>query len=141
MAVAAYLVDKSALARLAFDPVAEVLRPLVSAGRTATCGIATLELLFSARNAADHARIRADLSAHEWLATEDEDFRRAIDVQAELADTGRHRAVPLPDLIIAAVAERHRISVLHYDADFDLISEVTGQSMQWVIPRGTMEAG
>jgi len=26
--------------------------------------------------------------------------------------------------------------VLHYDSDFDLIAEVTGQRTQWVVPAG-----
>jgi predicted nucleic acid-binding protein len=30
-------------------------------------------------------------------------------------------------LLIAAVAGRERVSVLHYDIDFDLIAGVTGQ--------------
>ena len=28
--------------------------------------------------------------------------------------------------------------MLHYDDDFDLIAEVTGQPMEWVVPRGTV---
>jgi len=28
--------------------------------------------------------------------------------------------------------------VLHYDADFDLIAEITGQPCEWVVPRGTI---
>jgi hypothetical protein len=47
-------------------------------------------------------------------------------------------AVGFPDLLIAAVAERERVTVLHYDSDFDLTAEVTGQAMQWVVPRGTV---
>ena len=27
--------------------------------------------------------------------------------------------------------------LLHYDADFDRIAAVTGQAMEWVVPRGT----
>jgi len=42
---------------------------------------------------------------------------------------GRHRAVPPMDLLIAAVAEEHDLPVLHHDAHFDLIAEVTGQEM------------
>jgi len=42
----------------------------------------------------------------------------------------------------AAVAERHGVRVLHYDRDFDLIAEVTGQPVEWVVPYGTAdEAG
>lgn len=44
----------------------------------------------------------------------------------------------IADLIIAAVAERHRVTVLHYDADYDLIAEITGQPTQWVVPRGSV---
>jgi predicted nucleic acid-binding protein len=95
-------------------------------------------MLYSARNGSEHDQILADLRAHEWLFTEDEDFRRAIEVQRELTAVGRHRAVSLADLLIAAVAERHGVTVLHYDTDFDLISELTGQPTQWVVPRGSI---
>jgi predicted nucleic acid-binding protein len=43
----------------------------------------------------------------------------------------------LPGLLIAAVAEQERVTVLHYDSDYDVIAEVTGQHMRWVVPRGT----
>lgn len=139
MAVADYLVDKSALARIGVPAVASRLRPLVAAGRTATCGMVTLELLFSARKGPDHERIRAGLGAHEWLASEDEDFSTAMDVQAQLAHSGHHRAVPLPDLLIAAVAARHRVTVLHYDADFERVAAITGQAVEWVVPAGSLD--
>ena len=44
----------------------------------------------------------------------------------------------IPDLLIAAVAERNALTVLHYDKDFDLIAKVTGQSMEWVVPAGSV---
>ncbi len=44
-----------------------------------------------------------------------------------LAARGRHRGPSVPDLIIAAVAEHARLTVLHVDRDFELIAEVTGQ--------------
>ena len=75
---------------------------------------------------------------YEWLATHDEDWRRALDVQAALWRGGRIRAVGLPDLLIAAVAERERVTVLHYDGDYELIAQVTAQPVQWVVPRGTV---
>ena len=28
------------------------------------------------------------------------------------------------------------MTVLHYDSDYDLIADVTGQPVQWVVPRG-----
>ena len=67
----------------------------------------------------------------------EEIFDRAMDVQAELARSGRHRR-PIPDLIIAAAAESAGLTVLHYDADFDTIAEVTRQPVEWVVPRGSV---
>ena len=61
---------------------------------------------------------------------------RAMDVQQLLARRGQHR-LPLPDLMIAATAEMHDATVLHYDHDYDLIAAVTGQPTRWVVPRGT----
>lgn len=137
--LATYLVDKSALARLAHAEVATVLLRLVKAGLTATTGMVTLEMLYSARNLAEHDRIRAGLEAHEWLFTNDEDSSRAIELQRHLTGQGKHRTVPLPDLLIASVAERHGVTLLHYDADFDLISALTGQPTQWIVPQGTAD--
>ena len=52
---------------------------------------------------------------------------RALAVQAQLASTSEHRSVPLPDLLITACAEAAGLTVLHYDADYERISSVTGQ--------------
>jgi predicted nucleic acid-binding protein len=48
------------------------------------------------------------------------------------------RAVGFPDLLVAAVAEREHVTVLHYDGDYDLIAQVTSQPVQWVVPRETV---
>lgn len=55
---------------------------------------------------------------------------RAVQVLTLLADRGHRRAPSVPDLIIAATAETAGLVVLHDDKDFDLIAEVTGQSVQ-----------
>jgi predicted nucleic acid-binding protein len=67
----------------------------------------------------------------------DGDLRRAVQVQALVAETGQ-RLTGWPALVVAAVAERHRVSVLHYDADFDLIAKVSGQDTRWVVPEGSL---
>ena len=138
-AVASYLADTSALARLHHAPVAAVLGPLIEAGLVATCGVIEFEFGWATRSSTEFDQLRADRDVgYEWLATHDEDWRRAFHVQARLWRTGRMRSVGLPDLLIAAVAEREHVTVLHYDSDYDLITEVTGQSAQWVVPRGTV---
>jgi predicted nucleic acid-binding protein len=137
--VATYLTDTSALARLRHPPVAAVLGPLIEAGLVATCGVIEFELAWATRTSEEFDDVRADRDVgYEWLATHDEDWRRALEVQAALWRGGQMRSVGLPDLLIAAVAERKRVTVLHYDADYDLIAYVTGQPVQWVVPRGTV---
>jgi predicted nucleic acid-binding protein len=138
-AVASHLADTSALARLSQPAVSAVLSPLIEAGLVATCGVIEFELGWATRNGAEFDQVRADRDAgYEWLTTHDEDWRRALDVQASLWRGGGMRAVGFPDLMIAAVAERERVMLLHYDGDYDLIAEITRQPMQWVVPRGTV---
>jgi predicted nucleic acid-binding protein len=132
MAVARYLVDKSALGHLHRPAVQQRIATLLTAGLVATCGIIDLEVLYSARSAEEYRQVAGNRrGAYEWLPTEDEDFRRALEVQGELAGRGQLRAVPLPDLLIAATAERHRVTVLHCDHAFDLVAEVTRQPVEW----------
>jgi predicted nucleic acid-binding protein len=138
-AVARYLADTSALARLHHTVIALVLAPLIEAGVVATCGVVEFELGWATRSSAELDQLRTDRDAgYEWMATHDKDWRRALEVQASLWRSGQMRAVGLPDLLIAAVAERERVTVMHYDSDYDLIAQVTGQPMQWVVPRGTV---
>jgi hypothetical protein len=59
-------------------------------------------------------------------------------MQAALWRGGGIRAVGFPDPLVAAVAERERVTILHYDTDFDLIPEMTGHPVQWVVPHGTI---
>jgi predicted nucleic acid-binding protein len=44
----------------------------------------------------------------------------------------------LPDLLVAAVAERERVTVLQYGSDYELTAQVTGQPVHWIVPRGTV---
>lgn len=137
--VARYLLDTSAWARMAAAPVAKRCLPLIRRGLVATCSIVDLEVLFSARSADDYRATRADRAlALELLPIEQAILDRAFDVQATLAERGEHRGASLPDLIIAATAERAGVTVLHYDADYDLIASVTRQPVDWVVPRGSL---
>ena len=133
-----YLIDKSALARMQHPAVQVRLAPIIETGNAATCSIIDLEVLYSTRNRREHSRVRARRAlAYRKVELTEAVFNRAIDVQRLLAGRGRHR-LPIPDLIIAAAAEAARMTVLHYDADFDAIAAVTGQDMEWVAPRGSL---
>lgn len=114
------------------------LGPLLLNGELARCGVVNLEVLFSARNHAELVQTRAELRALPLIATEERDFERAADVMELLSKRGHHRGPGIPDLLIAAIAERAKVTVLHYDQDFDLIASVTRQPVQWVVPRGSV---
>jgi predicted nucleic acid-binding protein len=137
--MASFLADKSALARRETRPeVREVVEPLLLGGEIATCGIVELELLFSATGRETYRLLASALRGMPRVDVDQACFERALEVQGMLAERSQHRAVPLPDLLVAATAERAGLAVLHYDADFDRIAELTGQSAQWVVPRGTV---
>ena len=133
-----YLVDKSALARLRHAKVAARLTPMMVSGDVAVCGVVELEVLFSAKNIADFTATRAELAGMPRLDIFESDFDRAADVLALLCRSGHHRAAGIPDLIIAAVAEREGVAVLHYDKDFDLIARETRQRVEWVVAAGSV---
>lgn len=134
-----FLADKSALARLRTQaPVREALDPLMLEGEVATCGIVDLEVLYSASSPRNYRDTADSLNGLPRAPLDESCVKRALEVQAMLAKRSQHRAVPLPDLLIAACAERAGLTVLHYDADFERIAKMTGQAVQWVVPRGSV---
>jgi predicted nucleic acid-binding protein len=137
-AVAEYLADTSALARWARPEVAAVLEPLRRGRRLATCSAIDIELLRSARSPSELREMRLERAVHRLVPLDQAAFDRAEEVQALLAGRGHHRGVPLPDLLIAAAAESAGLPVLHYDGDYDLIAEVTGQPAEWVVSQGSV---
>ena len=130
LTVVRYLADASAITRLTHPDVAAELSPLIAAGQVATCGFIDMELYALVRDPVELAKVRANRAlAFPWLAATDEDLRRALEIQqAALPEHTYH----WPKLLVAAVAERHRVTLLHHDAIFDRIAEVTGQAAQWL---------
>jgi predicted nucleic acid-binding protein len=127
-----WLIDKSALVRLAASPDAGDWAGRIGRGLVRITTVTRLEVGYSARSGPD---LRAGLETPplasmpvEYLTPAVED--RAVEVLALLADRGQHRAPSVPDLIIAATAELAGLTVLHVDKDFDLIAGVTRQSVE-----------
>lgn len=134
-----FLADKSALARRRTQArVREVLDPLLLGGEIATCGIVDLEVLFSASSPDNYRDTAEALGGMPRAPLDERCVQRALEVQGLLAERSQHRAVPLPDLLVAACAELSELVVLHYDADFERIGELTGQRTQWIVPRGSV---
>lgn len=133
-----HLVDTSVLKRLADATVREVVEPLAGAGRLARAEISDLEVGYSARNAREWDRLVGALDIFTLIETTAEHVLRAKQVQRHLASSSQ-RGRKVPDLLIAAAAEAHRLAVLHYDQDFDKIASVTGQPCEWVVPAGSID--
>jgi len=140
VAPATHLLDNSVLARMAKPLVAARVEPLIVAGRAATCAITDLEQLFSARSGKEHREWREEIALRFVnVGVRQTTLDRAIEVQGLLADRAQHRAASIPDLVVAAAAEQAALTVLHYDADFELIATVTRQPTEWVVPRGSID--
>lgn len=107
----------------------------------AVCDVVALEYLRGARSAVDFAALDDALHAFPWLRTETRDWDRAIAVARamSLVAGGYQRSVGIPDLLIAATAERHGVAIVHYDSDYDRIAAVTGQATRWIVPAGSVE--
>lgn len=101
----------SAHARLRHPEVPQRLGPLVEAGLVATCTLMDLEILFSSRTAIEHEQVRQERAGWERLDIEQAHWDRA---------------------------ERHRVTLLHYDRDFEFIVDVTSQPAEWVVPPGSV---
>ena len=97
-----------------------------------------LEVLLSSSSARDFTDGRFELLGMPRVAITEQIIDRAIDVQGEMVSRGTHRAPSPADLILAACAEANGLAVLHYDHDFELIADVTGQLMEWVAPAGSI---
>ena len=133
-----HLVDTSVLTRLARPSVRDVVEPMARAGQLARPGICDLEIGYAARNAEEWDRLVGALDAFEAVETSAAHVARALQVQRLLAARSQ-RGRKLPDLLVAAAAEALNLTVLHYDADFEHISAVTGQDHRWVVPAGTVD--
>ena len=79
---------------------------------------------------------RNDLDAMPRVALNEQVIDRALEVQGLMVQAGTHRAPSPADLILSACAELNGLIVLHYDKDFDLISAVTAQPVEWLAPPG-----
>jgi Predicted nucleic acid-binding protein, contains PIN domain len=134
VAVTNWLGDKSAYMRMQAGQAAHIeeWNARIERGLVRLSTITRLEFGFSVRSG-DAGREAFGLPPLllmpiEYLTPAMED--RAWEVQMLLADRGQHRAPSIPDLLIAATAEKAGLRVLAVDKDFDLIAEVTGQPVE-----------
>jgi predicted nucleic acid-binding protein len=139
MAAAVYLADTSVyVLQGRHEVVHDRFSALLTQGRLAACQMTALEYLNNAADPEGYETLWSALHAQRWIDITAEAMNRALEVHREMAVRSQHRHFRLPDLIIAAAAELNGAIVLHYDADFDRIGEITGQDMEWVAPKGSL---
>lgn len=134
MAVTRWLIDKSALVWMQQGQVAHIAQwnRRIERGLVHLSTITRLEIGYSAREGSAGRRefelppLSLMPILHLTPAMED----RAFEVQMHLADRGLHRAPSIPDLLIAAAAEKAGLTVLAVDKDFELIASLTGQPVE-----------
>jgi predicted nucleic acid-binding protein len=137
------LLDNSAWVRLADAALpkerADRIADDLESGRIAACLPFLLEAGYSARNAREHDALLAELRSLPQYHLDEVVEKRALDTQAQLVRVGHHRLPPV-DLLVAALADRHGLGVLHYDHDYDLIVEKTDLTFDsvWLAARGTL---
>jgi len=124
-----YLVDTSAwLDALQPRPersgVRERVRTLLAADQVVLTGVVRAEILRGTRDEVEYTRLAAMLDAIERLPSTEADWDDAGRVGFRLRRAGR--TANLPDLVIASVALRHDVTVLHSDSDFDALAHHIG---------------
>lgn len=132
-----YPADTSAWAQAGLDdrPL-DRMEQLERRGQLAICSITLAEMLYSARNADDMAERIDEYRDLVHLSMNSAAERQVTASMVALAERGHHRR-PVPDILVSAIAWAHDAVILHYDKDFDIIAEVTGQRCEWIVERGT----
>ena len=129
-----WLIDKSAYVRMQAGQAMNIAEwnARIERGLVRLSTVTRLELGFSVRSggAGREAFAQPPLSLMpvEHLSPAMED--RAFEIQMLLADRRQHRAPSIPDLLVAATAEKAGLTVLAVDKDFELIAQLTGQPIE-----------
>lgn len=141
--IVSLLLDSSAWARILLGAIPErraaQIRTQLASGEIAVASPFLLEAGYSALGGPEHRTLFERLRTLPFLPIDEAIEERALDAQSQLARAGHHRLPPI-DLMLAAIAERHQVGLLHYDADYDLIIEKTDLRFEsvWIVRRGSL---
>lgn len=133
MSPALYLIDTSGLFRVLQGDLRKAWSDPLLAGVVAVCPLIELEFLYSARSLADRLEKRRLLrDLFRWVPVAEGAYERAAEMQQLLTETGTHRSAGPVDLLIAATAERERLTILCDDRDYLSVAAATGQAVRLV---------
>lgn len=138
-----FIVDNSVWQRGEQPAVAAALSQGMREDRLLTAGPLVVEALYSARNPTELQSQRAELTQGlRYLEGSERVWQLCFDAMAGMAAHAPqfHRR-PLADYYVAALAHEHRVAVLHYDADYELLHLHSGLLFdhRWVAPRGSLQ--
>lgn len=119
-----YLLDTSALVRLLRDAkLQEAWYDPIDAEAIGSCYPQRTEFLYSARNAVEYDEITEMFSdLYPDVAVPKTAARWVSSVQYRMSRAGQHRSASAVDLIIAATAAYHGLTILHDDADYRTVA-------------------
>lgn len=125
-----YLVDTSALVRIARRQVDERWHDAADRGLIALCQPVLVETL-SGVDAKNFARADDDLRAmYPWVPVPDDVWSIINAVQRDLAGVSQHHGLSVADHLVVATAIRLKLVVLHEDADFETVARIVPQFQQ-----------
>jgi predicted nucleic acid-binding protein len=132
-----WLLDSSALAVAHRPEVLRLLRPLLTAGLLYTCPLLDLEALSTATSADAFRQMRTQRrEAYRPAPLEPPVGERAVALQGQLARRAVGSRVEPRDLVVAATALEHDLTVLHHHPAFELLGGLCGLEQRAVVPLG-----
>lgn len=127
-----FLVDTSAwlfALRKEFNPlIKDRLNQLLKENRVLTAGMIKLELLGGTKTEKEFQRLKMRLDALEECETGTSLWERAYSLAFQLRRKGV--TIPYTDILIAATALNHDLTLLHVDAHFDLATQFTSLKVE-----------
>lgn len=125
-----YLVDTSALVRIARRQVDRRWHELVKRGLIAACEPVITEILATA-DAKSYERVENDiLAAYPWVPVPDDVWDEVRALRRELAGHSQHQGLSVADYLVVATALRRNLVVLHEDADFETVARIVPRLRQ-----------
>ncbi|QES52587.1 VapC toxin family PIN domain ribonuclease [Streptomyces venezuelae] len=134
------MIDTSAAHRITLPGPYATWRGAMGAGRIGMCAATEVEVLYSVRSAGQYAEMRDALGdLYTWYGIPDGVWAETLALQSTLAEAGALRSAGLVDLVVAVTARHHRLTVLHYDRDFETIAKHTDLRTRWLAEPGSID--
>ena len=128
----AWLVHRSALARMSTSPDAKKWSRLIELGQVRITTPTLLEIGHLAASEREWCELVEDVPIIHMpvAALTPRTEARALEIQRSLLKRSRRRGPSVPDLLLAAIAEEADLTVLHAARDVELIARTTGQPVE-----------